>query len=146
MAVVQGPANKNVRVVFITEPSHPAFGQHGLLAARHLKAREFVIDYCGMIEYEAFASKTSDYILQLSDDLSVDGERMGNEARFINDFRGVGKRANLEFCLCPPEPGKEIRMGIFVGSNDIKKGDELLLSYGKGFWQERNLLEKDSLE
>lgn len=33
-------------------------------------------------------------------------------------------------------------MGIWVLHNSIKKGSELLVSYGKGFWSARGLLKQ----
>ncbi|KAJ4293951.1 hypothetical protein N0V88_005465 [Collariella sp. IMI 366227] len=42
-----------------------------------------------------------DLWLDRDGDLAVDAARMGNEARFVNDYRGVpgrnGKKANAEF-------------------------------------------------
>lgn len=31
----------------------------------------------------------------------------------------------------------ELRMGVWSGNDPIKKGDEILVSYGKGWWQAR---------
>lgn len=42
-------------------------------------------------------SQTSDYVLRLGDGVSVDAEKMGNEARFLNDFRNTGKKPNVQF-------------------------------------------------
>lgn len=84
-------------------------------------------------------------------DLSVDATKHGNEARFINDYRGVRTEGpNAEFRDCVLQIGHgtwERRIGVFVlskGKNDkgpraqgIKKGDEILVSYGKGFWDAR---------
>eukprot|EP00301_Raphidiophrys_heterophryoidea_P011304 c1716_g1_i1.p1 GENE.c1716_g1_i1~~c1716_g1_i1.p1 ORF type:complete len:184 (+),score=24.16 c1716_g1_i1:58-609(+) len=125
-----------VRIRAISDPTHPANNQHGLFALKNLKPQQHIIDYCGFIESESRESKTSDYILGFVPGYSVDGEKCGNEARFINDFRGVGDRSNVEFRVYKHENG-EMRIGIFVGHREIKKGQELLLSYGKGFWRER---------
>ena len=74
---------------------------------------------------------------------------MGNEARFINDYRGVREDGpNAEFRDCWVEIGKsmlERRIGVFVLSSGKKgkrekgigKGEEIVVSYGKGFWQHR---------
>lgn len=61
---------------------------------------------------------------------------MGNEARFINDFRGVAKKPNARFQERRNEKG-ELCMSVWSSSETIKKGDEILLSYGKGFWKAR---------
>lgn len=80
---------------------------------------------------------------------------MGNEARFVNDYRGVpgrdGKRQNAEFkeVWWAGKDGKgEKGMAVFVlpagkravgraKTVGIAKGEEILVSYGKGFWDQR---------
>lgn len=91
----------------------------------------------------------SNYDLSLDRDLAVgiDADKMGNEARFINDYRGVGERPNAEFREVWDDRGKERGIGVFVlperkdggkkGKGGIKKGEEVLVSYGKGFWGAR---------
>lgn len=77
-------------------------------------------------------------------ELAVDAEKAGNEARFINDFRGVGDQPNSEFReTWDPRRGERC-MAVFVlpsskkqAAGGIKKGDEILVSYGKGFWSKR---------
>lgn len=105
----------------------------------------------------------SDYDLWLDRDadVAVDAARQGNEARFVNDFRGVEARANAEFRSVFCERWGQVCVGVWVlgttgkrkkkkkkmgggvaggkGSGDggIRKGEEILVSYGKGFWEER---------
>lgn len=78
--------------------------------------------------------------------MAVDAAREGNEGRFVNDFRGVAERANAEFRTVWCERWGELCVGVWVigggGSGKkkgggIKKGDEILVSYGKGFWDGR---------
>ena len=90
---------------------------------------------------------------------------MGNEARFINDYRGITSRPNAEFrdVFVIRNGVKERGVGVFVkaakevkgkkGSGNgngkgkgegkvgkkaemsgIAKGEEVLVSYGRGFW------------
>ncbi|KAH6617827.1 hypothetical protein B0J18DRAFT_446029 [Chaetomium sp. MPI-SDFR-AT-0129] len=121
---------------------------------------------------------TSDYDLWIDreSDLAVDAARAGNEARFINDYRGVPgpdqrhqygnsnsnfktkkqkrddqkakAKANAEFrTVWDPRTG-ERGMAVFVlpaGKKatgrarvvGIARGEEVLVSYGRGFWQGR---------
>lgn len=65
----------------------------------------------------------------------MDAAKGGNEARFVNDYRGVGERANVEFEN--RRVGGQMRIAVMVGPREIKKGEELLVSYGKGFWDGR---------
>jgi hypothetical protein len=60
----------------------------------------------------------------------------GNEARFVNDFRGVADRPNCVFNTFVDQWGR-LQMGVFVGNRPVGKGEELLVSYGKGFWAAR---------
>lgn len=77
--------------------------------------------------------------------MGIDADKMGSEARFINDYRGVGERANAEFKEVWDERMKERGIGVFVlperkdgkGRGGIRKGEEILVSYGKGFWGAR---------
>lgn len=81
--------------------------------------------------------------------MAVDAARMGNEARFVNDYRGVpgAKRPNAEFrdVWWTDLEGGERGMAVFVlpagkravgkaRTVGVGKGEEILVSYGKGFW------------
>lgn len=125
-----------VKIVAITDPQHPAFGQHRLVAAKKLQPGQLLLPYVGYMSIEPHCSQTSDYIIRLSGDIALDAELAGNEARFINDFRGVGDRPNCTFNTFIDQHGT-LRMGVFVGNKPVAKGEELLVSYGKGFWKAR---------
>lgn len=84
---------------------------------------------------------SSDYDLSLhrfSDGLSVgiDAHGLGNEARFINDFRGISRRPNAVFRDNRLSSG-ELRMSVWSSSEGIRKGDEIVVSYGKTWWRAR---------
>lgn len=139
----------------IRNSSHPAHNQHGLFAARHLPPDAFILFYHGFVHTSAAADTdpASSYDLSLSREhgLAVDATRMGCEARFINDYRGVrADGPNAEFRdVWAPLPGAaglvEKRVGVFVlGAGKTKKrakgiarGEEIVVSYGKGFWDGR---------
>lgn len=163
LSIPLGPC-ASVKITTITNPSHPANGQCGLFATKDLPPCTFILPYVGEI-HETSDSKygTSDYDLSIdrSADLAVDASRCGNEARFVNDFRGVpgkpeivkGKGmvtakaiANAEFReVWDGRPGRGERcMGVWVlpagksgKGKGIKKGEEILVSYGRGFWGAR---------
>jgi SET domain-containing protein len=61
---------------------------------------------------------------------------MGNEARFVNDYRGIQSKPNIVFKERRTDSG-EVRMSIWSASTRIRKGEELLVSYGKSWWQHR---------
>ncbi|KAI1476203.1 hypothetical protein F4774DRAFT_255913 [Daldinia eschscholtzii] len=146
------------RIIPIANPSHPAHGQSGLFAARALPPGSLVLPYYGVVHSalppHSAAHEKSDYDLWLDRDaaLAVDAASAGNEARFVNDYRGIAARPNCEFRECWDLRRGEKCMAVFVlpagknagkkASAGIAKGEELLVSYGKGFWSKR----RDELE
>lgn len=140
----------NVKITRISTASHPAQGQYGLHATQHLPPDCFILPYLGFVHDQTETDETSDYDLSLDRDLDlgIDASKMGNEARFINDYRGISTGPNAEFRDILVDVGfgiVEKRMGIFVLSagksgkraRGIGKNEEILVSYGKGFWTER---------
>ncbi|KAF2478042.1 uncharacterized protein BDR25DRAFT_321170 [Lindgomyces ingoldianus] len=140
----------NTRITRIVTPSHPANGQYGLFARQHLPPDSFILPYLGYVHDKTDTDEQSDYDLSLDRNLGigVDASKMGNEARFINDYRGVSTGPNAEFRDFFVDIGNgkgEKRIGVFVLSvgksgkrvKGIAKGEEILISYGKGFWTER---------
>ncbi|KAF1810852.1 hypothetical protein P152DRAFT_400438 [Eremomyces bilateralis CBS 781.70] len=151
-----------ISILPITTPGHPARGQHGLFAAEDLRPGSHIIFYIGFVHGNSDKENhsTSDYDLSLVREavkLGVDGEQMGNEARFVNDYRGALVQApNAEFRDVWAEyaHGKETRIerciAIFVREagksgkwkNGIRRGEEILVSYGKGFWGARKEMDE----
>jgi hypothetical protein len=146
-----------VKITPIVSPSHPAVGQNGLFAAKDLKPGTFILQYLGEIhaspnsrqsenveEVDPHASSNYDLSLDRESGIGIDADKRGNEARFINDYRGVAERPNAEFRELWDERRSERGMGVWVlpvgksgKSRGIKKGDEILISYGRGFWGAR---------
>jgi hypothetical protein len=123
----------------ITEASHPAAGELGLFAALDMPHGAWVLDYVGAVSLGENEDKTSDYVCDFgeSSELALDAKLVGNEARFVNDYRNTGRRASVEFRLRRDRRG-ELRQGIFVCAKEgVKAGEELLISYGKPFWRAR---------
>lgn len=151
-----GPS-PHVRITPIADPRHPAYGQCGLFAARDLRPGELVVVYLGEIHVGTGTGadeKRSDYDLWLDRDadVAVDAARAGNEARFVNDYRGVPdgdggakSKPNAEFRAVWDARRGERAMAIFVlrmgkratgkaRTVGVAKGEEILVTYGKGFW------------
>lgn len=133
-----------VRITPISTQTHPAYGQHGLFATRSLPPDSLIIVYLGLVHTSEDTDSTSDYDLNMDRELAigVDAQNQGNEARFINDYRGVAEKPNAEFRDCWIRVGDKVerRIGVFVkkdAKKGIPKGLEILVSYGKGFWNER---------
>lgn len=135
-----------VRPGRIRDPAHPACGEFGLFAAKRLAPGSHACDYRGRVTLAEHESKSSAYTLAFVEEpglsLTLDAEAVGNEGRFVNDFRGVpgARRANVRFASRVDERGNT-HMGVYVLPGvTLAKGDELLLSYGKGYWIARGLL------
>jgi hypothetical protein len=141
-----------VKIVPISDKSHPACKQFGLFASKTLGPDSLIMFYLGWVHTWAESDLSSDYDLSLDREagVGVDASKVGNEARFINDYRGIASGPNAEFkdtWIATATGGYERRMGVFVlsagksgkRSKGIVKGEEILVSYGKGFWKERVL-------
>jgi SET domain-containing protein len=131
----------SVTIRRLTTLTHPACGQFGLFASKKIPPRTRILDYLGEVHCD---ERDSDYDLSLyrSEDgynVGVDAALHGNEARFINDFRGVRDKPNAFFVDVRTTSG-ELRMSVWSGSEMIKKGDEILVSYGKPWWNARKRL------
>lgn len=75
--------------------------------------------------------------------MAVDAARGSNEAHFVNDFRSVAAQPNAEFASAWSERWRQVGVGVWVargsgrGIHGIRRGHEILVSYGKGFWSAR---------
>lgn len=114
-----GPS-ASVKITPIAAAGHPACGQAGLFAARALAPGSLIVPYVGVVHsarppYSA-AHERSDYDLWLDRDaeVAVDAAAAGNEARFVNDYRGVRVRPNAEFRECWDSRRAEKTMAVFV--------------------------------
>jgi hypothetical protein len=142
----------------IESPSHPAFGQRGLFAAKRIPSNTFIIQYVGELHVDE--RPTSNYDLSLiklptssllragqngdNDPLDVgfisvgiDAAKMGNEARFVNDYRGTGEERPNAFFQDVQGGDGTLHITIWTGNRPIAKGKEILVSYGKGWWAAR---------
>lgn len=143
--------NPLVLITPISAFTHPARGEYGLFATRTLPPSSFILSYIGRVHSDdpSDTDSTSRYDIALDRELglAIDAAKEGNEARFVNDYRHIADKPNAEFkdCWVNIAPGKWERwIGIFVLSAGnagkrkagIKSGEEILVSYGKGFWKE----------
>jgi len=112
---------------------HPeqAVGQFGLFAAKKIPPRTHLLDYLGEVHCDDRPSSDYDLSLYRTPDglvsVGVDASTMGNEGRFVNDYRGIRARPNAQFEERRVDKG-ELRMSIWTGGETIKKGEEILVS------------------
>jgi hypothetical protein len=151
LPVHQTPELLHVQIQTISDTSHPACGQSGLFTAHNLKPDTFICFYFGFVHGPEETDPESNYDLSLDREMQVgvDATSMGNEARFINDYRGIQASPNAEFrdCLARIDGRLERHIGVFVLSagkkggkrtKGIAKGEEVVVSYGKGWWSHRD--------
>ncbi|KAK3270543.1 hypothetical protein CYMTET_21063 [Cymbomonas tetramitiformis] len=82
--------NPSWKIQKIANTSHPAYGESGLFAERDLNPGELIVEYKGVITDKSDGlSGKSDYVIELTPALSIDAEDIGNEGRFVNDYRGT---------------------------------------------------------
>lgn len=126
-----------VRIQVILDPSHPAHEQRGLFAAKKIPSNSLILFYLGEIHIDTRDSSDYDLSLYRSSDISVgiDAAASGNEARFINDYRGIMARPNCIFKDIKTVEG-ELRMSVW-SVRHINKHEELCVSYGKAWWNNR---------
>ena len=149
------PISPHVSIRKITDESHPAYGESGLFASKSLPPKSLLLTYTGLLSPSKLASTTSNYTLSFLSrshnntnshnfSLTIDAEYMGNESRFLNDYRGIGESKgggpNVGFEEYWCSTSCSLQMGIFVLSRKIEKNQEILINYGKGFWKSRGLL------
>ncbi|KAH7883834.1 hypothetical protein F5I97DRAFT_1944458 [Phlebopus sp. FC_14] len=128
-----------VRIKYIADASHPARGQYGLFSVKKIPPRSHIIDYIGEVHCQDRPDSDYDLSLYRTQDglnVGVDASTMGNESRFVNDYRGIRSKPNAVFVEYRTAAG-ELRMSVWSATDPIKKGDEILVSYGKSWWRAR---------
>ncbi|KAJ1955302.1 hypothetical protein IWQ62_005561 [Dispira parvispora] len=153
--------NPAVAIRTIVDRTHPACGEYGLFATRPLTPGTLLLVYQGRVTHYDEADPQSDYVLGLDATewfrlaqrlatvtgqpstelvplrLAIDAATVGNEARFINDYRGIAAQPNVEFADFLHEATGTVNMGVWVQHHPIAAGQELLVNYGKSFWKSR---------
>ena len=110
----------------------------GLFATRAFAKNAVVARYTGdLIDTELGARANgfdgSHYVLEMSEALAIDAARTNTaDGRMINDARGSNKRHNVRFVCNQQNKTVTIRT-----TRAVRAGEEFLLSYGRGFWQQQ---------
>jgi len=123
-----------VEIQKITDPAHPVCGECGLFAKATLLQGAVIGEYTGTVKLTD--SKASGYASILFDDenikVDVEGAQVGNEFRFVNDYRGTpAGKPNVKFSSSVVNQEYHI---FVVTINKINCGKELLADYGSTYW------------
>ena len=118
----------------IADVAHPVCGAYGLFAAKAFRVGDVIGEYVGdVVDKDECAAGGDGYMAALGDGdgcLGCDAGKMGNEARFINDYRGCG----LQNCRLSRTIIRTLPTVMVVVVKPIKAGEEILANYGGGFW------------
>ncbi|KAG0325924.1 hypothetical protein BGZ99_010377 [Dissophora globulifera] len=139
------PPPYEIRLI-TSPPHHPVLGSFGLFATEALRPGRHLLDYISLVVPDAFADPESDHTLYLSNDLNLDASVHGNHGRFVNDFRGIRSHKegpNVGWDLYRDAETGQIRMGCKV-LKKIRRGKEILCTYGKAYWKSRGIAVKGS--
>jgi len=121
----------------INDPTHPCDGQFGVFANVDMKPDFYIGEYTGKVLLQV-EQPYSHYLVDFSnphsegcDKVWVDALKEGNETRFINDARNTNRPYNVTFKKMFLDGIMRVFVQVIL---DIKKGTELLVDYGDGYW------------
>lgn len=147
---------------------HPALGSYGLFAGDIIPPNTFLRPYLGVLHLKQDSDDRSEYDLTLTHDprlpslttsdgdapqpgqnIYIDSRHWANETRFINDYRGIADRPNVEFrSFLQRQPGADekeqalkFQMGVW-SVKPIKRGEELVINYSKTFWTQQHIVDQ----
>lgn len=133
---------EGVKVDDIKTINHPARnarnGSKGLFATQAFSAGDYIGSYGGEIKRaeEDGVANWNPYQLtpDPEGDYYIDGLAIGNELRYCNDPRGTDKQPNAQFYQSDAKVGGYYVCDVYA-IEDISPGDEILVSYGDGYWE-----------
>ena len=122
----------------VADKSLPYCGQIGVYAACDIRSGTYIGEYCGEVfvcdgqsESLYVAKFENSFEAEETDLVRIDGLKVGNEMRYINDSRNTGRSINVQFILA--WIGGCLHLFV-VSVVDIKKDEELLIDYGAEYW------------
>jgi len=111
--------------------SHPTQAQFGLFAKKDLPKESIIGEFTGVVQQrmDNTNSKSPAVTLFLDEStiIEIDASKVGNETRFINDFRGRESEPNANL--------QQIRFGgcwyvLVVTTKTIETSQEILVDFG----------------
>jgi len=121
----------------IDNKNHPCHGQVGIFSKNHIKNGDYLGEYTGRV-LTRVEEPFSKYLVDFSnphsegcDKVWADALVEGNEMRFINDYKNTGSECNVNF----RKMFLDGIMRVYVQAiADLNPGDEILVDYGSGYW------------
>lgn len=131
------PFTKSVDICFINERVG-----YGVFAKENIPPHTILITYGGILRPDKLINPSNDSTFMFSDfpSFSIDAAHAGNWARFMNHSPEGSKHTNVIAWEHYSQWGPRIM--FTAGKQGIKKGDQLLYSYGEDYWDDGNSFEK----
>lgn len=134
-----------IRVIPKGHAAYVSRKSRGLFCVKPIKKGEIIAEYSGRLCSHDEKSKKSRYLLKLGNNLYIDAKKFGNEARFINDYRNIATKANVEFAKGSYSPFsyKSIpsnHKAVVRALKDIENDEEILIDYGEGYCKKWGIL------
>jgi hypothetical protein len=132
----KGTFISGIEIRDITDISHPVCGGKGVYSTQKWETFDIVGQYTGEIKLD---SKGGEYVAFLQDVnthtfYSVDAKAKGNELRYINDYRNIASEPNVKLTITYIDKMPRV---LIIVIKDIGVDDELLLDYGKDYWENK---------
>lgn len=110
---------------------------YGIFAEKDITENEFIGMYTGSVQDRSLVDNKDYawfYPIQTEDEgaVSLDGYSQGNELRFIND--GIVPNCQVQYVI----GNDDLWHVCYTALTDIKKGEQLLISYGPDYWDSRS--------
>ena len=103
----------------------------GLFATRDFKKGDHIADYTGDQITLQDDQIGGPYVLAITRREGIDAARTNTGyGRWANDSRGSDYSANSEFVI-----NRNTRTGRLKSTRNIKKGEEIFVSYGASYWK-----------
>lgn len=99
----------------------------GLFAQKDIEKGKWIIEYIGhRLNNEEVEGKTTKYLFEINDSITIDGSPRWNKARYINHS-----------CRCGNAESDIIEDKVYIKARKkIKAGEEITYNYGKAYFNE----------
>jgi SET domain-containing protein len=145
------PVSDRISVTIVTCPNHPAYNRkevgHCVVATKNIAKNAHIGIYAGVLRQNTEKAEWNPYQNAPTKNCShyIDAESIGNQMRFINDYRNIASAPNVGFFINPLRVNGYL-VSVVVALRTIAKGEELLLDYGDKYWAEYSSWQTESCE
>lgn len=117
-----------VKIEKINDPNSILYNQFGLFSTIEFDKFDIIGQYTGKLVNEFQGGV---YVAS-SNKCCIDAINIGNELRFINDYRNISDNPNVTIRKCYIDKKPRV---MFVVTKQINIGEQLLTDYGDDYWK-----------